>query len=171
MFYFFSHFVCCFFNKKENYNNVGGGKYFSRSTETVRCTVCLRLYITFTVLWLGPSVIGDRTGQSSWYLLTRCLFLSLPLITTSTWLLTLEGESGKTRSGHGKRPKTQKDQNTTTFGSKHWDNNTDWRWNRDTEINTDRPPSICIYLYVSVCTDYLYRQTAGVRETDRQIDR
>lgn len=38
-----------FSNKKETYSKVGGGKYFLEDKNAVRCTVCLCLYITFTV--------------------------------------------------------------------------------------------------------------------------
>lgn len=47
-FHFF-FFNLPFSNKKENYSKVGGGKYFLEDKNIVRCTVCLCLYITFTV--------------------------------------------------------------------------------------------------------------------------
>lgn len=47
--FIFFFFNLPFSNKKENYSKVGGGKYFLEDKNIVRCTVCLCLYITFTV--------------------------------------------------------------------------------------------------------------------------
>lgn len=47
----FSFFFYLPFLTKRNYSKVGGGKYYLEDENIMRCTVCLCLYITFTVLW------------------------------------------------------------------------------------------------------------------------
>ena len=161
MFYIFSPFVCCFFNKKENYNYVRRWKIFSRSTETVRCTVCLRLYIAFTVLRPGalPSAsvrLRERIQERSKFMVPSNE-VSLSLSPSDDNIL-LAGHSGRgeregidiqhTAKDQPKRTKIQTQRLVPNIATITL-----------TEINTDRRRCICIHFCLFVQTYRLFKHT------------